>query len=125
MIFYLYLYSLSILTGGGKSNSWGNSYSQYSYNSKNSDSSSGFGDIIVLGVICLVIYAFYKTCIDTPQNMGDRQYSSTGSDYPGGAPGGGAGGGAGGGGGWFNPGGNNQNPGKEIYSTAYTERRDG
>ena len=57
--------------------------------------------------------------------MGDRQYSSTGSDYPGGAPGGGAGGGAGGGGGWFNPGGNNQNPGKEIYSTAYTERRDG
>ena len=119
MIFYLYLYSLSILTGGGKSNSWGNSYSQYSYNSKNSDSSSGFGDIIVLGVICLVIYAFYKTCIDTPQNMGDRQYSSTGNDYPGGAPGGGAGG-AGGGGGWFNPGnnqGNNYGAGKKVLGT--------
>lgn len=107
--------------GGGKSNSWGNSYSQYSYNSKNSDSSSGFGDIIVLGVICLVIYAFYKTCIDTPQNMGDRQYSSTGSDYPGGAPGGGAGGGAGGGGGWFNPGnnqGNNYGAGTDGYDDA-------
>ena len=47
--------------------------------------------------------------------MGDRQYSSTGSDYPGGAPGG-----AGGGGGWFNPGnnqGNNYGAGKKVLST--------
>ena len=47
--------------------------------------------------------------------MGDRQYSSTGNDYPGGAPGG-----AGGGGGWFNPGnnqGNNYGAGKKVLST--------
>ena len=25
---------------------------------------AGIGDLIVLGVICLVVYAMYKTCID-------------------------------------------------------------
>lgn len=95
--------------GGGYSNSH-----SYNYNSKSSNSSSGFGDLIVLGVICLVIYAMYKTCIDNGgQNMGDRQYSSTGSDYPG-SPGGGSGGG----GGWSNPG-HNQN--RNDYGTGYDD----
>jgi len=90
----------------GGSGGYSSSYSSYgNYNTKTSNSTSGLGDLIVLGVICLVVYAMYKTCIDNGQNMGDRQYSSTGSDYPG-APGGGS---PGGGGGWFNPGNNTGN----------------
>lgn len=38
--------------------------SGYNYSSKNKW--SGMGDLIVFGVVCLVIYALYKTCIDTP-----------------------------------------------------------
>jgi hypothetical protein len=87
--------------GGGISGSnYGSSYSSYQ-----KSSSGGLADLIVLAVVCLVIYALYKTCIDTPQEIGDRQYSSTGSDYPGGAPGGSPGGG-----GWF--GGQNQQRGQ-------------
>jgi len=85
-------------SGGGWFNPGSGQSNSYS-NNKNWDknSTSGIGDLIVLGVICLVVYAMYKTCIDNGQNMGDRQYSSTGSDYPG-SPGGGSGGG-----GWSNP----------------------
>lgn len=83
--------------GYGSSNNYN---SGYNYSSKNKW--SGMGDLVVFGVVCFVIYALYKTCIDTPDNqtMGDRQYSSTNDDYPGGSPGGG---------GWFG-GGNNQRP---------------
>lgn len=77
------------------SHSYQSNYNGYSYKKS---SSSGFGDLIVLAVMALVIYAMYKTCIDNGNhNMGDRQYSSTNNDYPG----------SGGGGGWFNPGTNN------------------
>jgi len=98
-------------SGGGWFNPGGEQSNSYSYN-KNWDknSTSGIGDLIVLGVICLVVYAMYKTCIDNGgQNMGDPQYSSTGSDYPG-SPGGGSGGG-----GWSNPG-YNQN--RNDYGTS-------
>ena len=85
-------------------NYYGNSYQSSSYHSDYKKSSGGLADLIVFAAVCLVLYALYKTCIDNGQTMGDRQYSSTGSDYPGGAPGGGYTGG-----GW-NMGGNN-NPG--------------
>ena len=87
----------------GNSDSYSNSYSKSNSYDSYKKSSGGLGDLIVFAAVCLVLYALYKTCIDNPQNMGDRQYSSTGSDYPGGSPGGGAGGG-----GWnMGPGGNN------------------
>ena len=88
------------------SNNYGGSYSSYSKHNK----TTGIGDLIVFAAVCLVIYALYKTCIDTTnnQNMGDRMYSSTGNDggYPGGSPGGG---------GW-GFGGNNQNQGYQRYN---------
>ena len=51
--------------GGGWFNPGGQQSNSYSYN-KNWDknSTSGIGDLIVLGVICLVVYAMYKTCIE-------------------------------------------------------------
>ena len=78
----------------GNSDSYSSSYSSYNSDYKKS-SSGGLADLIVFAAVCLVLYALYKTCIDTPQTMGDRQYSSTGNDYPGGHPGGA--------GGWNNP----------------------
>ena len=81
------------------SNSWNSNYN--SFKSSYEKSSTGFADFIVFAVIMLIIYALYKTCIDNGDNIGDRAYSSTNNDYPGGAPGGSPG--AGGGGGWFNP----------------------
>jgi len=94
---------------------YGNSYSNnYGYGSNtyssNYKKSSGIGDLIVFAAVALVIYALYKTCIDTPNNqtMGDRQYSSTGNDYPGGSPGGG---------GWF--GGNSNQGYNQNYGTGY------
>merc|ERR1711988_166142 len=77
----------------GNSDSYSSSYSSYSSDYKKS--SGGLADLIVFAAVCLVLYALYKTCIDTPQTMGDRQYSSTGNDFPGGHPGGA--------GGWNNP----------------------
>jgi len=81
---------------GGSSNGW-NNYNSYSSNSNygyDENKWSGLGDLILLGVVGLVIYAFYKTCIDS-NSLGDRQYSSTSDDYPGtGGPGAG---------GWHNP----------------------
>ena len=46
--------------GYGGSNNYNSGY----YSSKKN--STGMGDLIVFGVVCLVIYALYKTCIDTP-----------------------------------------------------------
>merc|ERR1712004_653233 len=54
---------------------------------------------ILLGVVGIVIYAVYKTCVDSP-SMEDREYG-TGS----------TGGGGMGGGGWTNPGGYGGNTG--------------
>merc|ERR1712107_343395 len=82
--------------GGGWGGGWqnpGNSYSSKSYYDSTSSQSSGLGDLILLGVVGIVIYAVYKTCVDAP-SMGDREYG-TGS----------TGGGGMGGGGWTNPGG--------------------
>merc|ERR1712107_433993 len=96
-------------------NYYGNSNSYYSSsNSYDSykKSSGGLGDLIVFAAVCLVIYALYKTCIDTPQNMGDRQYSSTGNDYPGGAPGGG---------GWNMGGGNNTGGYNQGFNRGYDD----
>ena len=56
------------------------------YDSYSSKSSSGLGDLIVLVVVGIVIYAFYKTCIDS-HSLGDTQYSSTDEDYRGQNPG--------------------------------------
>ena len=47
--------------GYGSSNNYN---SGYNYSSKNKW--SGMGDLVVFGVVCFVIYALYKTCIDTP-----------------------------------------------------------
>ena len=82
--------------GGGWGGGWqnpGNSYSSKSYYDSTSSQSSGLGDLILLGVVGIVIYAVYKTCVDSP-SMEDREYG-TGS----------TGGGGMGGGGWTNPGG--------------------
>jgi len=79
--------------GSSYSSYGGNSYSGDGYGNSYGESRwKGLSDLILLSVVCIVIYAIYKTCIDS-QEMGDRQYSSTGSD---GHPGGG--------GGWANPG---------------------
>ena len=56
------------------------------YDSYSSKSSSGLGDLILLVVVGIVIYAFYKTCIDS-HSLGDTQYSSTDEDYRGQNPG--------------------------------------
>ena len=70
----------------GQSNNY-NSYGSNSYNyNKTSSDWSGLGDLIVLAVICIMIYAFYKTCIDS-NSLQDTQYSSTNDDYSGGYPG--------------------------------------
>merc|ERR1712004_440686 len=79
--------------GGGGWQNPGNSYSSNSYYDSTSSQSSGLGDLILLGVVGIVIYAVYKTCVDSP-SMEDREYG-TGS----------TGGGGMGGGGWTNPGG--------------------
>merc|ERR1712107_543583 len=49
-------------------------------------STSGLGDLIIIVVVCIVICAFYKTCIDS-NSLGDTQYSSTNEDYGSGYPG--------------------------------------
>lgn len=48
----------------------------------------GLSDLILLGVVCIVIYVLYKTCIDS-NTIGDHQYSSTNDDggYPSSSPG--------------------------------------
>ena len=63
-------------------------YQQNSYNSyyDTDKSTSGLGDLIIIVVVCIVIYAFYKTCIDS-NTLGDTQYSSTNEDYGSGYPG--------------------------------------
>jgi len=97
-------YSLELTKEGRQQNSysgggWGGGYSggyqksNYGYGD-NSSQWSGLGDLILICVVGIVIYALYKTCIDS-NSLGDRQYSSTDSDYPGGTPGAG---------GWSNPG---------------------
>jgi len=112
-------YTLELTQAGRERNSGGHK----SYNNEESYSSNlnsntysenkwkGFSDLILFGVVCIVIYAIYKTCIDT-QDMTDRQYSSTNND--GGYP---SGGGAGG---WSQPGGSGggyhqQGPGQPGY----------
>ena len=96
----------------GNSDSYSSSYSSYNSDYKKS-SSGGLADLVVFAAVCLVLYALYKTCIDTPQTMGDRQYSSTGSDYPGGHPGGA--------GGWSSPNNNPGGPGNGGYDRGYDD----
>ena len=50
----------------GRSHNWKDSY--------NMKSGGGFGDLITLSVVGVIIYAFYKTCIASNDEMGDRQY---------------------------------------------------
>ena len=95
--------------GGGWSSGQSNNYNSYGSNSHNynkiSSDWSGLGDLIVLAVICIMIYAFYKTCIDSP-SMEDTQYSSTSTgDYP-------SGGGSPGAGGWADP---NRGYGENVH----------
>ena len=98
-------------SGGGGGWFSGQQSSGYSYNSNYgydaSKSTSGFGDLIVIVVVGILIYAFYKTCIDT-NSLQDTQYSSTDGDYPGGG---------GGAGGWADPnrGSNNYQGGGNFY----------
>ena len=89
---------------GQQSNGYGYN-SNYGYDA--SKSTSGFGDLIVIVVVGILIYAFYKTCIDT-NSLQDTQYSSTDGDYPGGG---------GGAGGWADPnrGHNNYQGGGNFY----------
>merc|ERR1712211_139049 len=68
--------------GGGGWQNPGNSYSSKSYYDSTSSQSSGLGDLILLGVVGIVIYAVYKTCVDAP-SMEDREYG-TGSTGGGG-----------------------------------------
>ena len=84
--------------GGWFSGGQSNNYNSYGSNRYSQDSgTSGLGDLIVIGVVAILIYAFYKTCIDN-QGLEDTQYSSTNTgDYPGG-------GGSPGAGGWADPG---------------------
>jgi len=70
--------------GGWFSNQKSNSYSNYGYDT--SQSTSGLSDLIIIVVACILIYAFYKTCIDSP-SLQDSQYSTTDEDYRGGYPG--------------------------------------
>jgi len=70
--------------GGWFSNQKSNSYSNYGYDA--SQSTSGLSDLIIIVVACILIYAFYKTCIDS-NSLQDTQYSSTNDDYSGGYPG--------------------------------------
>merc|ERR1712211_68739 len=70
--------------GGWFSNQKSNSYSNYGYDA--SKSTSGLSDLIIIVVACILIYAFYKTCIDS-NSLQDTQYSSTDDDYSGGYPG--------------------------------------
>merc|ERR1711963_837321 len=70
--------------GGWFSNQKSNSYSNYGYDA--SQSTSGLSDLIIIVVACILIYAFYKTCIDS-NSLQDTQYSSTNEDYSGGYPG--------------------------------------
>ena len=95
--------------GGGWSSGQSNNYNSYGSNSHNynktSSDWSGLGDLIVLAVICIMIYAFYKTCIDSP-SMEDTQYSGTNTgDYP-------SGGGSPGAGGWADP---NRGYGENVH----------
>jgi hypothetical protein len=67
-------YGYSQSSGGGgwnsgqKTKTSGSSYFDKS-------TSGGFGDLIVLFVIGVVIYALYKTCLSgNNQEMGDNQY---------------------------------------------------
>lgn len=87
------------LTKQGRENSNRQSQSSYFHSSNfhSNDYSDGYdgatkwkglSDLIILGTIAIVIYALYKTCIDAPQEMGDRQYSSTGNFWTGAGVGG-------------------------------------
>ena len=62
----------------GYSSSWSSKSSSYGTGGSNffdKSKSGGFGDLIVLLVIGVVIYAMYKTCLaGNGQQMGDRQY---------------------------------------------------
>ena len=52
----------------GKKSTSGSNYSDKS-------TSGGLGDLIILGLIGVIIYALYKTCLSgNNQEMGDRQY---------------------------------------------------
>ncbi|CAL4157637.1 unnamed protein product, partial [Meganyctiphanes norvegica] len=68
----------------------------HNYYNKISSKSWNFADIIVLGAVGLMIYAFYITCIRPSHNIDDNANSTTNEDYP-------SGGGNGGGYGWHNP----------------------
>ena len=59
--------------GGSSSSSWFGGHNADDY--KRATSGGGLSDLIVLFVVCVVIYAFYKTCIvGGDHNIGDRQY---------------------------------------------------
>jgi hypothetical protein len=60
-------------SGGGWNSGQKTKTSGSSYFDKST--SGGFGDLIVLFVIGIVIYALYKTCLSgNNQEMGDNQY---------------------------------------------------
>lgn len=66
--------------GGG-----GNSY--YSRTNQNMSSQSTIANLIVVVAVCLMLWAFYKTCIGNRQTREDA-WSTTGDDYPAGGGGG-------------------------------------
>lgn len=72
--------------GGGWFSSGSSQQNSYSNNHSYDKSTSGFSDLIILIVVGILIYAFYKTCIDS-NTIGDTQYSSTNEDYGSGYPG--------------------------------------
>jgi len=86
-----------------QSNNYGSSHNYGGSSGPSVGKWSGIGDLVVLAVVGIVIYALYKTCL-TNQEMGDRQYSSTDGDHPAGG---------GGGGGWSNP--NQRGPGPNVH----------
>ena len=70
----------------GYSSSWSSSSKNYGSGGKtffDKTRTGGFGDLIVLLVIGVVIYAMYKTCLSgNDQEMGDRQYRYSVTAFP-------------------------------------------
>lgn len=100
-----------------------NQYGSNSHDYYNTKSSKGwnFADIIVLGAVGLMIYAFYVTCVKPSRHVGEDANSTTNEDYPSG--------GGGGGYGWQNPsappppgsGGGTGGGGNYGFNTDYTD----
>lgn len=80
--------------GGGNSYSYGRD-PYYAKRNQKLSSESSVANFIVIVAVCLMLWAFYKTCIGSRQTREDA-WSTTGDDYPAGG---------GGGYGWFGQGG--------------------